>query len=83
MVRTIRGVKELYACASPKVRGKIEGKLKVKILINWGSEICVMRRDLYERAKGLLLLDTEIRWFTGSANPTMNKVFEVCHSVAV
>ena len=41
--------------------GKIEGKLKVKMLIDSGSEMCVMGRDLYERAKGLLPVDTEIR----------------------
>ena len=41
-VRTIRGLKELYACASPTVMGKIEGKLKVKMLIDSGSELCVM-----------------------------------------
>ena len=32
-VPTIRGLKELYACAAPTVMGKIEGKLKVKMLI--------------------------------------------------
>ena len=51
-VRTIRGLKELYACASPTVMGKIEGKLKVTMLIDSGSGKCVMSRDLYERAKG-------------------------------
>ena len=42
--------------------GKINGKLIVKMLIDSGSEMCVMSRDLYERAKGLLPVDTEIRW---------------------
>ena len=41
-VCTIRGLKELYACASPTVMGKIEGKLKVKMLIDSGSEMCVI-----------------------------------------
>ena len=82
-VRTIRGLKELYACASPTVMGKIEGQLKVKMLIDWGSQMCVMSRDLYEGAKGLLPVDTEIRWSIGSANLTMDKVFGLCHSVAV
>ena len=45
-VRTIRGLKELYVCASPTIMGKIEGKLKVKMLIDSGSEMCVMSRDL-------------------------------------
>ena len=84
-VRTIRGLKELYACASPTVMGnlKIEVKLKVKMLIDWGSEMCVMSRDMYERAKGLLPVDTEIRWSIGSANSIMDKVFGVCHFLAV
>ena len=44
-VRTIRGLKDLSACAYPMVMGKIEGKLKVKMLIDSGSEMCVMNRD--------------------------------------
>ena len=82
-VRTIRGLQELYACASPTVMGKIEGKLKVKMLIHSCSEMCVMSRDLYKHAKGLLPVDTEIRWCIGSANLTIDKVFGVYHSVAV
>ena len=82
-VCTILGLKELYACASPTVTGKIEGKLKVKMLIDSGSEMCVMSGDLYERVKGLLPVDTEILWSIGSANSTMDEVFGVCHSVAV
>ena len=82
-VRTVRRLKELYACAFHTVLGKIEGKLEVKMLIDLGSEMCVMSRDLYERAKGLLPVDTEIRGSIGSANSTMDKVFGVCHSVAV
>ena len=45
--------------------------------------MCLMSRDLYERAKGLLPVDTEIHWSIGSGNSTMDKVFVVCHSVAV
>ena len=82
-VRTIRALKVLYACASPTVLGKIEGKLKVKMLIDSGSEMCVMSRDLDKREKGLLPVDMEIRWSMGSANSTMDKAFGVCHSVAV
>ena len=67
-VRTIRGHKALYVGASLTVMGKIEEKLKVKMLIDSGSEMCVMSRDLYERAKGLLPVDTEIRWSIGLAN---------------
>ena len=41
--------------------GKIEGKLKVKMLIDLCSEICVMSQDMYECSKGLLPVDREIR----------------------
>ena len=44
--------------------------------------MCMISRDLYERAKALLPVDTMIRWSIGSANSTMDKVFGVCHSVA-
>ena len=57
--------------------------MKVIMLIDSASERCVMSRDLYERAKGLLPVDTETRWFIGSANLTMDKVFGVYHCVAV
>ena len=82
-VRTIRGLKELYPCAPPTVMGKIECKLKDKMLIDLGSEMCVKSQDLYERAKGLLPVKTEICWSIGSANLTMDKVFGVWDSVAV
>ena len=38
-VCTIRGHRELYACASPTVMEKIVGKFQVKILIDSGSEL--------------------------------------------
>ena len=62
---------------------KIDDKLKFKMLINSGSEICVISRDLLECAKGLLPVDAESCCSRGSANSTICKVFGVCHSVAV
>ena len=82
-VRTIRGLKELYSCTSPTFIGKMKSKLKVRMRIDSGNEMCVMIRDLYELAKGLLPVDMEIHWSIGSANSPMDKVFGVCHSVAV
>jgi hypothetical protein len=35
-------LRELYACASPMVMGKIERKIRVKMLIDSGSEMNVM-----------------------------------------
>ena len=65
------------------VVGKMEGKLKVKMVIDSGSEMCVMSRDLYKPAIGLLPVDTEIRWSIGSANSTLDEVFGVCHFMPV
>ena len=45
--------------------------------------MCVMSRYLYECAKGLLVVDTDIRWSIGSANSTIDKVYGVRHSIAV
>jgi hypothetical protein len=39
--------KQLYAYASPTVMGKLEGTRRVKLLIDSGSEMCVMSRRLW------------------------------------
>ena len=46
VVLTIRCLQELSACFSPMVMGKNAGKLKVKMLIDSGSEMCIRSRDL-------------------------------------
>ena len=38
--------KHLYACASPMVMGKLEGAKIVKMLIDSGSEMCVISKRL-------------------------------------
>ena len=45
-VRKAGGLQELYACASPMVTGKVEGKVKVKMLKDSGSEMNVMSKGL-------------------------------------
>ena len=42
-----------------------------------------MSRDLYERVKGFILVDTEIRWSIELTHSTMDEIFGVCHSVSV
>lgn len=74
-VGTIRGLKELYAYAFPTVMGKIDGKLQVKMIIDSGSEMCVMSLDRKKRTKRLLMVDIQIHWSIGSVNSTMNKDF--------
>src|SRR5437588_9347427 len=41
--------RHLYACASPTVHGRIEGKHKIKMLIDRRSEMCVMSKKLWKR----------------------------------
>ena len=64
-VCTNRGLKKLNACASPMDMEKMEGKLKVEMIIDMGREMCMMSRDTNECAKGLLLVDTESHWSIG------------------
>ena len=76
-------LQELYACASPMVVGKVEGKLRVKMLIDSGSEMNVMSKGLWERAQDLLPIDIVVNWSIGSANCTHDRVYGTCHAVAV
>jgi hypothetical protein len=82
--RRVEGVeRQLYACASPMVHGKLEGKLRVKMLVDSGSEMCVMSKDLWHQLRGVLPMDMDIRCSIGSANATHNRVFGVCHAVGI
>ena len=63
--------------------GKVEGKLRVKMLIDSGSEMNVMSKGLWERAQDLLSIDIDISWSIGSANSTHDRVYGICHAVAV
>ena len=60
--------KHLYACASPMVIGRLEGTRKVKMLIDSGSEMCVMSKKLWQELEGKLPIDRDIAWCIGSAN---------------
>ena len=66
--RPVGSLQVLYACASPTVMGKIEGKHRVKMLIDSGSEMNVMSKGLWERAQDLLPVDIGISWSIGSAS---------------
>jgi hypothetical protein len=45
--RATGGLQELYACTSPTVIGKIERKIRVKMLIDSGSKINVISKGLW------------------------------------
>ena len=53
------------------------------MLIDSGSEMCVMSKKLWKTLEEDIPIDTDIQWSIGSANATQDRVFGVCHSVAV
>ena len=75
--------KHLYACASPMVMGKLEGAKRVKMLIDSGSEMCVMSKRLRDELQDELPIDRDVAWSIGSASATRDQVYGVCHSVSV
>ena len=75
--------KHLYACASPIVLGRLEGTRKIKMLIDSGSEMCVMSKKLWQELEDELSIDQDIALSIGSANATRDRVFGVCHSINV
>jgi hypothetical protein len=79
----IEATQHLYACASPMVLGKVEDRYRVNMLIDSGSEMCVMSKALWQRMMAHLPIDTDISWSVGSANATQNRVYRVCHSVSI
>jgi hypothetical protein len=62
----------LYACAFPMVLGKVENRYQVNMLIDSGSEMCVMSKDLWRHMMRHLPIDTDMSWSVGSANATHN-----------
>lgn len=60
--------KHLYACTSPPVLGKIEGKYKVKMLIDSDSEMCVMGLRIWKKLEVDLLIGRDVLWSIGSTN---------------
>ena len=52
--------KHLYACPSPIVMGKLEGAKRVKMLIDSGSEMCVMLKRLWDELQDELPIDRDV-----------------------
>ena len=53
------------------------------MLLDSGSVMNVMSKELWEKVQDLLPIDTDVSWSIGSANSTYNRVYGVCHSVMV
>ena len=78
-----KSMRELYVCALPTIIGKLEGRFRVTMLIDSGSQMNVMSKELWEKVQDLLPIDTDVSWSIGSGNLTHNRVYGVCHSVMV
>lgn len=57
--------KGAHACASPKCRGKVNGQINDEMLIDCGSELCLLSKDLFDTLN--LPIDLELDWVIGSA----------------
>ena len=65
------------------VLGYLEGAKRVKMLIDSGSEMCVMSKRLWDEFQDELPIDRDVAWSIGSANAMRDRVYVVCHSVSV
>jgi hypothetical protein len=73
--------KPLYACASPKTKGKIEGYPQEDMLIDCGSELCLLSKECFDKMD--LPIDLEIGWIIGSATCHRARLYGLCHDVPV
>jgi len=65
------------------VLARLERSYKIKMLIDSGSEMCVMSKTLWKRLEEELPIDRYAAWSIGSANATKDCVFGLCHSVSI
>ena len=73
-------MRKLYACASPKYKGRIEED-EFEMLIDSGAELCLMSRNVFEELE--LPIDLTVDWSVGSANSQKTKAYGICHDVPV
>ena len=69
-----KAMRELYSCASPTIIGKLEGRFRVTMLIDSGSKLNVMWKELWEKVQDLLPIDTDVSWSLGSANSMLDRI---------
>jgi len=73
-------MRKLYACASPKCKGRIED-IEFEMLIDSGAELYLMSREVFEELG--IPIDFSIDWSVGSANSQKTKAYGICHDVPV
>ena len=70
----------LYACATPRCKGSIEGSVE-EAPIDCGSELCLLSRNFFDTLD--IPIDLEIDWIVGSVNSTRSRGHGLCREVEV
>ena len=73
--------KPLYACASPKCKGKVDGNYQEEMLIDCGSELCLLSKECFDKME--LPIDLEIGWVISSTTCHRAQLYGLCHDVSV
>ena len=73
--------KPLYMCASPKCTGKVDVNYQVEMLIDCGSELCLLSKECFDTME--LPIDLEIGWVIGSATCHRTRLYGLCHNISV
>ena len=79
-VKWKEAMRKLYACASPKCKGRIED-IEFEMLIDSGAELCLMSREVFEELG--IPIDFSIDWSVGLVNSQKTKAYGICHDVPV
>jgi len=79
-VKWKEAMRKLYACTSPKCKGRIED-IEFEMLIDSGAELYLMSREVFEELG--IPIDFSIDWSVGSANSQKTKAYGICHDVPV
>jgi len=79
-VRWKEALRKLYACASPKCKGRVE-ETEFEMLIDSGSELCLMSKEVFEELD--LPIDLAVDWSVGAANNQRTKAYGICHDIEV
>ena len=79
-MRWKEALRKLYACASPKCKGRVE-ETEFEMLIDSGAELCLMSKEVFEELD--LPIDLAVDWSVGAANNERTKVYGICYYIKV
>jgi len=79
-VRWKEALRKLYACASPKCKGRVE-ETEFEMLIDSEAELRLMSKEVFEDLD--LPIDLVVDWSVGAANNQRTKAYGICHDVEV